>query len=90
MLASFTDRVDAALSAGAARRQLASALARLPAGQRDALLLVTWSGLSYEQAAVALDVPVGTIWSRMSRARGALRRSLRGTGLAALDDEHAS
>jgi RNA polymerase sigma factor (sigma-70 family) len=72
----FTDRVDAVVSAGRASRRLAAALARLPAGHRDALLLVAWGDLTYEQAALALGVPVGTVRSRLSRARGSLRRVL--------------
>jgi RNA polymerase sigma-70 factor (ECF subfamily) len=47
----FTDRVDAAVSAEGARGQLAAALARLPAGHRDTLLLVVWGELSYAEAA---------------------------------------
>jgi RNA polymerase sigma-70 factor (ECF subfamily) len=75
--APFTDEVDAAVSAWAARRPLAAALAQLPAGQRDALLLVAWSELAYAEAAQALGVPVGTVRSRVNRARGRLRRALR-------------
>jgi RNA polymerase sigma factor (sigma-70 family) len=48
---------------------LARALRRLPAVDRDALLLVVWGELSYEEAAVAIGVPVGTIRSRIARAR---------------------
>jgi RNA polymerase sigma factor (sigma-70 family) len=44
----------------------------LPAREREVLGLVAWSGLSYEQAAAALDVPVGTVRSRLSRARARL------------------
>ena len=73
---SFADRVDAMVSAGAVASLLAAALARLPAGHRDALLLVAWGDLSYEETALALGVPVGTIRSRLSRARGSLRRWL--------------
>jgi RNA polymerase sigma factor (sigma-70 family) len=72
----FTDGADARVSAGGHRMLLAAALAGLPAGQRDALLLVAWGDLSYEQVAVALGVPVGTVRSRLSRARGSLRQAL--------------
>jgi len=48
------------------------ALARLPHHQRRLLLLVDVEGLSYAEAARALDVPVGTVMSRVSRARAAL------------------
>ena len=74
--APFSDRVDERVSAGAAGPRLARALAKLPAAYRDALLLVAWGDLSYEEAATALGVPKGTIRSRISRARVTLRRSL--------------
>src|SRR5215469_6631028 len=69
---SFTERVDDRVSASAASRRLAVGLARLSAELRDTLLLVTWGDLSYEEAAAALGVPVGTVRSRMSRARSKL------------------
>jgi RNA polymerase sigma factor (sigma-70 family) len=72
----FTDRVDAAVSADGARARLGAALARLPAGHRDALLLVAWGGLTYEQVAAATGAPLGTVQSRISRARRRLRQSL--------------
>jgi RNA polymerase sigma factor (sigma-70 family) len=83
----FTDRVDDRVSAGTASRRLAAGLARLPEELRDTLLLVTWGDLSYEEAATALGVPVGTVRSRMSRARSKLRRGLGGTNPAAYDEE---
>ena len=49
--------------------ELVNALRRLPTEHRDTLLLVVWGELSYEEAAVALNVPVGTVRSRISRAR---------------------
>ncbi|MEV4180286.1 RNA polymerase sigma factor [Streptosporangium canum] len=72
----FTDQVDRRVAVDGARRRLAAALAGLPRGHRDALLLVAWAELTYEQAAQALDVPVGTVRSRISRARNRLRRVL--------------
>lgn len=74
----FTDRVDAAVSASAATRGLAAALAALPRRYRDVLLLVAWGDLSYEETALALGVPVGTVRSRLHRARTTLRRHLPG------------
>lgn len=55
-------------------RDLASALARLPDDQRHVIMLVGYEGLSYQDTAEALDVPVGTVMSRLSRGREALRR----------------
>ncbi|NDU76421.1 sigma-70 family RNA polymerase sigma factor [Actinomadura sp. DSM 109109] len=72
----FTERSDERLSAGASGRALASALASLPRGQRDALLLVAWGDLSYAETAQALNVRIGTVRSRVSRARQRLRRHL--------------
>jgi RNA polymerase sigma-70 factor, ECF subfamily len=48
------------------------ALARLPLEQREVLILVGANGLSYEQAATICDVEIGTIKSRLSRARSKL------------------
>ena len=83
----FTDRVDERVSASTASRQLAAALARLPEESRDTLLLVVWGDLSYAEVATALGVPVGTVRSRMSRARSKLRRTLGGANPAASDEE---
>lgn len=49
--------------------ELVGELLRLPAADRDALLLVVWGELSYAEAATALSVPIGTIRSRIARAR---------------------
>jgi RNA polymerase sigma-70 factor, ECF subfamily len=54
-------------------RDLQRALARLPGVQRAAILLVGLEGLGYEAAAAALGTPVGTVRSRISRGRDALR-----------------
>jgi len=72
----FTDRVDAEVTANAAKARLAAAVARLPASQRDALLLLVWADLSYDQIARATGVPMGTVQSRISRARRRLRKQL--------------
>ena len=53
--------------------ELDRALAQLPAEQRQVILLVGLEGMSYEDAAAILHVPVGTVRSRLSRGRDALR-----------------
>ena len=60
----------------ATRRELARALGKLRRGDRNALLLLAWGELSYEEIAVALEVPVGTVRSRINRARRRLRELL--------------
>jgi RNA polymerase sigma-70 factor, ECF subfamily len=55
-------------------RELEQSLARLPGEQREVILLVGLEGMSYETAAQVLSVPVGTVRSRLSRGRDALRR----------------
>jgi RNA polymerase sigma-70 factor (ECF subfamily) len=74
--APFTDQVDSAVTASMASRRIAAALAKLPAAYRDPLLLFVWGDLSYEETAIALGVPKGTVRSRISRARARLRRTL--------------
>lgn len=73
---SVADRLDARLTADAASRAVAAAIASLNSGQRDVVLLVTWAELSYDQVAEALGVPAGTVRSRMNRARTRLRAAL--------------
>ena len=55
---------------------LARALDGIPACDRDALLLMAWNDLSYQQVAEALEIPIGTVRSRISRARLRLRDRL--------------
>src|SRR5690606_9196398 len=50
----------------------------LPAEQRAILLLVSVEGFSYRETADALGVPIGTVMSRLSRARGKLRQLAEG------------
>ena len=57
-------------------RELAAALAALPAEHREVLLLVAWADLSYEEVALALQIPIGTVRSRLSRARRMVRSML--------------
>jgi RNA polymerase sigma-70 factor (ECF subfamily) len=74
------DAVDARLDAGAAAPVLATALASLGPGERNVLLLYAWADLSYEGIADALAIPVGTVRSRLHRARGIVRELLARSG----------
>lgn len=58
------------------RRMLERALARLPAEFREALLLVDVHELDYQEVATVLDIPIGTVKSRVSRGRALMRRAL--------------
>lgn len=69
------DAIDR-LDAGALRRDLALALASLHRRDRDVLLLTAWADLSYEQIAAVLDIPLGTVRSRLHRARRLTRLAL--------------
>jgi RNA polymerase sigma factor (sigma-70 family) len=66
------DRVTERLGSEARMRAVLEVIESLPEHEREVLALVAWAGLSYEQAAAALDVPVGTVRSRLSRARARL------------------
>ena len=59
-------------------RDLDRAISRLPAEQRAVLLLVTLEEMSYETVARTLEIPIGTVMSRLSRAREKLRAMMLG------------
>ncbi len=69
---SAAERIDAAAQAHA----IAGPLAELTAGDRNVLLLLAWAQLSHEEIAAALQIPVGTVKSRLHRARRQLRHAL--------------
>jgi RNA polymerase sigma-70 factor (ECF subfamily) len=54
-------------------RDLETAIGKLPPEQRQVILLVGLEGMAYEEVAMVLEVPVGTVRSRLSRARDQLR-----------------
>jgi RNA polymerase sigma-70 factor, ECF subfamily len=58
------------------RDSLARALDSLPAGQREALVLVEWMGMDHKEAAVVLGIRLGSVRARLSRAKAELRRIL--------------
>ncbi len=67
--------------AGDEARKVRAAVDRLPPDQRDVVALVMLEEFSYREAAEALDVPIGTVMSRLSRAKASLAKVLAGEGL---------
>ena len=63
------EAADARLDASSAGPAVARALARLKPGDRETLLLFAWADLSYEEIGDALSIPIGTVRSRLHRAR---------------------
>jgi RNA polymerase sigma factor (sigma-70 family) len=70
------DLIEDRLDAAAAAPQLSAALEQLDPGDRDVLLLFAWEGLSYQEIAESLDIAIGTVASRLSRARRRMRECL--------------
>ena len=64
-------------------QEVREALDKLPDDQKEIILLVPVEGLSYEEVADVLNLPIGTVRSRLSRARAALREAM---GAKALED----
>lgn len=75
----LNDSLDRA-AADARKRELADALADLRKGERDILLLHAWAGLTDSEIAEALSLPLGTVKSRLHRARMQLRNRLDPSG----------
>lgn len=74
-----TDAVAQRIDDARAVSQVLANLARLSRPLRETLLLYAWAELSYDEVAAAMDVPVGTVRSRINRARTALRGGLHTT-----------
>jgi RNA polymerase sigma-70 factor (ECF subfamily) len=74
--ASVGDRGDAAIEARVELSQVEAAMCHLPDEQREAIALVLVEGLAYKDAAAVLDIPMGTLTSRLVRGRQALLASL--------------
>ncbi len=70
------DDVDGRVDAAAVSSTLAGSLAQLSANEREVLLLHAWADMSYEQISEALEIPIGTVRSRLHRARTRVRGDL--------------
>ena len=78
------ERTVVNLTAQSVRASLAEALSE---PDRDVLLLIAWEQLSYDEVARALGIPIGTVRSRLHRARTKIRQALASTPAAATDEE---
>jgi RNA polymerase sigma-70 factor, ECF subfamily len=76
----FTDDVDGRLSDEQEMRDVLVVFERLAPQEQDVLALCVWGELGYEDASVALGIPIGTVRSRLSRARSHLRELIDGSG----------
>ena len=72
--------IETRLDAERAGPVIAAAVASLSADERDVLLLLAWADLRYEEIAVALRIPIGTVRSRLHRARRRLRELIGESG----------
>jgi RNA polymerase sigma factor (sigma-70 family) len=93
LAASVVSTAEVALSrvsSQAVQRDLAAAVASLLAGDRDVLLMIAWADFSYTEVAAALRIPVGTVRSRLHRARARIRAALGGSDPTSVrtEEEH--
>jgi RNA polymerase sigma-70 factor, ECF subfamily len=88
VIESPADDVVTRVAAAAQRQAIAAGLTKLSAAERNTVLLVDWAGLSYDEAANALGVPVGTVRSRLNRARRKVREALGGINPILSGEEH--
>lgn len=76
----FTDEILGRMVDEVRMAEVQAVIEQLPEHEQDVLALCAWAGLDYEEAALALEVPVGTIRSRLSRARSHLRELVETSG----------
>lgn len=87
-VADDSDRIAAEIDAKVATGRIAQALKSMAAIDRETLLLYAWADLTYEGIAVAMGVPVGTVRSRLNRARQILRNQLNFEMLTETENYH--
>jgi RNA polymerase sigma-70 factor, ECF subfamily len=76
----FADDADGRLDDESRMCETLRTIAKLPRREQEVLALCVWAGLSYEDAALALRLPVGTVRSRLSRARVRVRELMNESG----------
>ena len=76
----YSDEILGRLADEAQMAEVQAVVEQLPEQERDVLALCAWAGLDYAEAAIALAVPVGTVRSRLSRARTHLRELVEADG----------
>jgi RNA polymerase sigma-70 factor (ECF subfamily) len=76
----FSDEILVRMADEAQMAAVLAVVEQLPEHERDVLALCAWAGLDYADAALALEVPVGTVRSRLSRARSRLRELVEANG----------
>lgn len=87
-VADDTDRIATQVDAKVATGRIAQALKSMAAIDRETLLLYAWADLTYEGIALAMSVPVGTVRSRLNRARQTLRTQLNLDKLSETENHH--
>ncbi|WOH19134.1 RNA polymerase sigma factor [Paenarthrobacter sp. GOM3] len=87
-LSDDSDRIAAQVDAAAATASIASTLKNMAAIDRETLLLYAWADLTYEGIATAMGVPLGTVRSRLNRARQTLRSQLSLEELDETENDH--
>jgi RNA polymerase sigma factor (sigma-70 family) len=84
---SHVDRIAVRLDAQAVRVRLAAALGEIAPADREVVLLIAWADLTCEEVARALEIPAGTVRSRLHRARKKLRAALGGADPTATGED---
>ncbi|WP_223257026.1 RNA polymerase sigma factor [Arthrobacter globiformis] len=87
-LADDSDRIAAEVDAKVATGRMAHALKSMAAIDRETLLLYAWADLTYDGIALAMNVPVGTVRSRLNRARQTLRTQFNLEKLSETENHH--